>query len=133
MSEGNERLFTPASALWLNRFMFAVIALIWIPGVALAALGGKFTFQRSAPLLVVAALGIGYLAAFRRSPELHRLLGIVANIAVVVGGAYALITMVPIGSQVVASLLALAALILIFAYPLFLLVRSAGSHEGERA
>ena len=120
----------PRAIMWMNRFIFGVVVVLWIPMVLLGALRGTFVLGRSLPLILTATLGIAYLATFRRLPSWHRLLGIVANGVVVVGTPLAFATS-SADERWWGVVLAMAAVALLFGYPLWLLVRTTASAQGE--
>jgi hypothetical protein len=115
--------------------MFAIIPVIWVPITLVGVVRGKFVLSRSLPLFIIAILGLAYLFAFRRSSALHQILGIVANLAFVLGiGLSSARSSSDESSWAVAA--AGIAILLVFVYPLVLLIGQTTSRvkdESRRA
>ncbi len=125
----------PSLALWINRFMFAAIVIIWVAFTAVAAIQGRLVVSRLAPLLLIGSLGVAYVATFRHRRRAHRVLGIVANCLVVFGTPLAFATSSGKESWW-GFAFAMLAVLCLFGYPLVLFLRgpvAQRNHQHERA
>jgi hypothetical protein len=117
-------------ALFLNRFMFGIVIIIWLAFVGVALVRGTLVLARVASMLVIILAGAGYLLSRHRSAIWHRALGITANALVVCGVVYMLVAR-QIGQSLLDGGLVVLSVGVLFAYPLVLLTRGWGMPRGR--